>query len=72
MTDKAFKIASDPRYDGYQKGLASMVYKLFDKSGSGIANEPNYQQMNLINQLLKNSKKEKFLHLLETIFAVLI
>ena len=51
-----------------------MVYKLFDKksSGSGIANEPNYQQMNLINQLLKNSKKEKFLHLLETIFAVLI
>ena len=51
-----------------------MVYNLFDKksSGSGIANEPNYQQMNLMNQLLKNSKKEKFLHLLETIFGVLI
>ena len=41
---KAFKIASDPKYDGYQKGLASMVYKFFDKksSGSGIVNEPNY------------------------------
>ena len=45
MRDKAFKIASDPRYDGYQKGLASMVYKLFDKksSGSGVATERNYQ-----------------------------
>ena len=44
LTDKAFKIASDSKYDGYQKGLASMVYKIFDKksSGSGIP-EPNYQ-----------------------------
>ena len=43
--DKAFKIASDTKYDGYQRGLASMVYKLFDKksSGSGIFNEPNFQ-----------------------------
>ena len=43
MRYKAFKIASDPKYDSYQKGLASMVYKFFDKksSGSGIANEPN-------------------------------
>ena len=48
LKDKAFKIASDPKYDGYQRGLASMVYKFFDKkstslnksSGSGIANEP--------------------------------
>ena len=37
---------SDPKYDGYQRGLASMVYKFFDKKskGSGIvSNEPNYQ-----------------------------
>ena len=41
LRDKAFKIASDPKYDGYQKGLASVVYKFFDKksSGSGVANE---------------------------------
>ena len=25
LRDKAFKIASDQKYDGYQKGLASMV-----------------------------------------------
>ena len=30
LRDKAFKIASDQKY-GYQKGLASMVYKFFDK-----------------------------------------
>ena len=48
LRDKAFKIASDPKYDGYQRGLASMVYKFFDKksSGNGITNEPNYQLAN--------------------------
>ena len=52
LRDKAFKIASDPKYDDYQRGLASMVYKFFDKksSGSGIVNEPNYQ---LANELHK-------------------
>ena len=29
LKHKAFKIASDPNYDGYQTGLASMVYKFF-------------------------------------------
>ena len=32
LKEKAFKIASDPKHDGYQRGLASMVYKFFDKS----------------------------------------
>ena len=51
LKDKAFKIASNPKYDGYQRGLASMVYKFFDKksNGSGI-NEPNYE---LANELHK-------------------
>ena len=31
MPDKAFNIAKNPKYDGYQRGLASMVYKCFDK-----------------------------------------
>ena len=52
LKDKAFKIANNPNYDGYQRGLASMVYKFFDKKskGSGIINEPNYQ---LANELHK-------------------
>ena len=31
LRDKSFKIASDPKYDGYQRGLASMIYTFFDK-----------------------------------------
>ena len=38
LRDKAYDIASNPEYDGYQRGLASMVYKCFNKKsmGSGI------------------------------------
>ena len=31
LRDKVFKIVSDQKYDGYQRGLASMVHKFFDK-----------------------------------------
>ena len=31
LKNKAFAIASNPKYDGYQRGLASVVYKFFDK-----------------------------------------
>ena len=43
LRDKAFNIAKNPKYDGYQRGLASMVYKFFDKksTGSGIGNNNN-------------------------------
>ena len=52
LKDKAFKIASNPNYKGYQKGFAAMVYKLFNKKskGSGIVNEPNYQLVNELNK----------------------
>ena len=30
LKNRAFNIAKDPKYDGYQRGLASMVYKFFD------------------------------------------
>ena len=38
LRDKAFNIAKNPKYDGYQTGLVSMVYKCFDKKskGSGV------------------------------------
>ena len=41
LRDKAYDIASNPEYDGYQRGLASMVYMFFDKksTGSGIARD---------------------------------
>ena len=37
LRDKAFKIASDQKYDGYQRGLASMVYKFLIKSHKEVA-----------------------------------
>ena len=69
LRDKAFKIISDPKYDGYQRGLASMIYKFCDKKSSGkITNS----QINFIARLLENFRDKKFIHSLETIFAVLI
>ena len=69
LRDKAFKIASDPKYDGYERGLASMLYNFFDKksSGSGIT-EPNYQLADEIHKpIIRKLKKEKYIHHLETI-----
>ena len=41
LRDKAFNIAKNPKYDGYQREYASMVYKCFDKksAGSSIVND---------------------------------
>ena len=54
LKGKAFEIASNPKYDGYQRALASMVYKFFDKKskGAGIKNEIKENQK-LANELHK-------------------
>ena len=44
LRDKAFDIAKSPKYDGYERGLASMVYKFFDKKNKGIKNEITQNQ----------------------------
>ena len=36
LRDKAFNIAKNSKYDRYQRGLASMVYKFFVKSPQGV------------------------------------
>ena len=76
LRDKAFDIAKNPKYDGYQRGVASMVYKFYDKKRFLVEQLSLCQntklQMNFINQLLQNLKKEKYIHHLETIFGVLI
>ena len=45
--DKAFNIAKNPRYDGYQKGLTSMVYNFFDKKSKdgGVNMQVNNEQL---------------------------
>ena len=61
LRNKAFKIVSDPKYDDYQRGLASMVYKYFDKksSGSGVNAEPNYQLANELHKQIRKFKRRK-------------
>ena len=69
LCDKTFNIAKNPKYDGYQRGLASMVYKFFDRKsfGSGIENE-NISNKKLAKKLrkpvIKNLRKERYTHLL--------
>ena len=62
LRGKAFKIASGPKYDAYQGGIASMVYKFFDKksNGSGVDAEPNHQLANeLHRQIIRKFKRRK-------------
>ena len=55
LLDKAFNFDKHPKYDGFQRGLASMVNKFFDKektSGSGIKNK-NISNRELAEELHK-------------------
>ena len=79
LRDKAFNIAKSTKYDGYQRGLASMVYKFFHKkstSCSGVANNEIKQNLQLAKELhkpiIRNFKKEQFIQDSKTIFGVLI
>ena len=46
LRDTAFNIAKNPKYDGYQRWLASMVYNFFDKksAGSGVNKYANNER----------------------------
>ena len=52
LRDKAFNIAKDPKYDGYERGLASMVYTFFDKktAGSGVTMLANKSAVKFVSQ----------------------
>ena len=51
LHDKGFNIAKNPKYGGYQCGLASMVYKCFDKKSSGGE---------IKNKIISNKELAKF------------
>ena len=63
LRDKAFNIAKNPKCDGYQRGLASVVYKFYDKKskGSGIINNKENIQLadELHKPIIKKFKKRK-------------
>ena len=80
LRDKSFEIASNLKYDRYQRELASMVYNGFliksllkSAKGSGIKNMPNQQLADgFINQLFENSKEQRCILCLKTIIGVFI
>ena len=63
LKNKAFNIAKDSKYDGYQRGLASLVYKFFDKktASSGVKSIPQNEELaeELHKLIIKKFKKRK-------------
>ena len=62
LKDKVYNIANNPEYDGYQRGLASMVYKFFDKKsmGSGFVKDSSLILADELHKsVIKKFKKRK-------------
>ena len=60
LKNKALKIASNPKYNGYERGLASMVYKVFDKKSKGSGLKENQQLADeLLKSIIRTFKKGK-------------
>ena len=59
LKNEAFKIASNPKYNGYERGLAKMVYKFFDKKskGSGLKNQQLADELH--KSIIRKFKKRK-------------
>ena len=83
LRDKAYDIASNPEYDGYQRGLASMVYKFFDKKstaepsslkrmGSGIARDSSSILADEVHKYIvkKFNKREVYSQFKDNIWGV--
>ena len=71
LRDKAFHVAKIPKYDQYQRGLASMVYKCFDKNTSGGAVKSEFMSnQELVKEMYKQLLEHlnTFTHLLMIIF----
>ena len=66
LRDEAFNIAENPKYDGYQRGLASMVYNFFDKKSTGasvnIPLEFNEQLAKELHKAIIRKFKKRIVH----------
>ena len=65
LHDKAFNIAKNPKDDGYQRGVASMIYKFFDKTtaatntGTGLTSENQQLEEELHYPIIKKKMGKK-------------
>ena len=75
LRDKAFNIAKDPKYDGYQRVSWFINFLIRNQKEQVLKmklKKINNLQTSSINPLLKNSKNEKYIQHSKTIFGMLI
>ena len=61
LRDKAFNIAKNSKYDGYQVGLASMVYKYFDRKKASLVDKSTFGGT-VKNEIISNKELAEELH----------
>ena len=61
LRDKAFNMDENPKYDGYQRDLASMVYKVFDRKSASLADKST-KGSGVNNDLKQNEQLAEELH----------
>ena len=59
LRDKAFNLAKNPNYDEYQRGLSSMVYKVFNKNSTSLADK---SASGMKNEYMSNKELAEELH----------
>ena len=69
MKDKAYQIAKNPKYDGYQRGLASMVYKSFVKKTGWGASVNKELAQELHRPVIKKFKRRIYAKFKDNIWA---
>ena len=71
LRDKEYNIASNPEYDDYQRGLASMVYKFFDKKsmGSGTAKSKSLILADELHKPVIKKFNKRYIRNLKTIYG---
>ena len=76
LYDKAFNIAENPKHDGYECGLPSMVYKVLNNSSAGAIKSKIRSNQELAKELhkpiIKKFKRQKVYSNFKAIFGVLI
>ena len=61
LRNRVFNIAKDPKYDGYQRGLVSMVYKFFDTKSASLEDKST-EGSGIVNTTPQNLQLAEELH----------
>ena len=63
LKNKVYKIAANPKYNGYERGLVAMVYKFFNERSKKVIKGSGIEKKQLADELhkpiIKNFKRRK-------------